>query len=110
MKMKAFISRELILKAMELLADRQIGQGVTFDIDGTNNRGFLKLEKGYTPDKQICMKTAVVQHGDDHLVQHFLHYAENMDEMRSWLLDESNADGIITSLTELSVRVDKGFD
>ena len=27
--MKAFISRELILKAMELLADRQIGQGVS---------------------------------------------------------------------------------
>ena len=108
--MKAFISRELILKAMEVLTDRSVGQGVTFDIDGTNNRGFLKLEKGYTPDKQICMKTAVVQNGDDHLVQHFLHYAENMDEMRSWLLDESNADEIITSLTELSARVDKGFD
>ena len=108
--MKAFISRELILKAMEVLADRRIGQGVTFDIDGTNHRGFLRLEKGYTPDRQICMKTAVVQSGDDHLVQHFLHYAANMDEMRCWLLDESNADGIITSLTELSARVDQGFD
>ena len=108
--MKAFISRELILKAMELLAGRSIGQGVTFDIDGTNNRGFLKLEKGYASDKQVCMKTAAVQNGDDHLVQHFLHYAANMDEMRSWLLDESNADEIIKSLTELSARVDKGFD
>ncbi len=108
--MKTFISRELIVRAMELLADRRIGQGVTFDIDGTGNRGFLELEEGYASDSQICMKTAVVQNGDDHLVQHFLHYAENMGKMRSWLLDESNADGIIRSLTELSARVDKGFD
>lgn len=108
--MKAFISRDLILEAMELLADQSIGQGLTFDIDGTNNRGFLKLEKGYTSDKQVCLKTATVRNGDDHLVQHFLHYAANMDEMRSWLLDESNADGIIKSLIALSARVDKGFD
>ena len=72
--------------------------------------GILRLQKGYKLGAQICFSTGVYAKGDDHLVQHFLHYTASMDEMRSWLLDESNADEIINSLTELSARVDKGFD
>ena len=109
--MKAAIRKELILKVMKALAERgAVGQGLAFDIGGTDNSGFLKLDRGYAADKQVCLGTAVVRNGDDHLVQHFFHYEANMDEMKKWLLDPRNADGIIGSLTELSDRVDKGFD
>ena len=108
-KMKAMIPKELVLKAMEVLAARSVGQSVTFSIDGTDHRGFLTLEEGYLSDKGVCLRTAVVQSGDDHLVQHFLHDAGSLSEMKDWLLDPSNADIIIESLQQLSARVAKGF-
>lgn len=63
-----------------------------------------------TSKARICLSTGAVSPGDDHLVQHFLHYAADMEEMGAWLRDESNADAIIDSLKQLSARVDKGFD
>ena len=108
--MKTMIPKELILKAMEILADRNVGQGVAFDLAGTDQCGFLKLEKGYGPGREICLKTAAVENGDDHLVQHFYHYAGSPDEMKRWLLDARNADGILESLQQLSDRVAQGFD
>ena len=102
--------RELVAFAMEKLAETDIGHQVCFDLPGGRNEGILRLQNGYKPGARICFSTGAVAKGDDHLVQHFLHYAADMDEMRSWLLDESNADEIIKSLTELSARVDKGFD
>lgn len=110
MKMKAMIPKELILKAMKVVSDQNVGQGISFDIAGTDHLGFLKLEKSYSPDRAICLKTAVVQNGDDHLVQHFFHYAENMEEMKNWLLEPCHVDEIIESLQQLSARVDQGFD
>ena len=102
--------RELVAFAMGKLAEADIGHQVYFDLPGDRNEGILRLQNSYKPGAQVCFTTGAVAKGDDHLVQHFLHYAANMEEMRSWLLDESNADEIIKSLTELSARVDKGFD
>ena len=108
--MKAVIPRVLILRAMEYVAERNIGQGISFDIRGTDNIGFLKLERGFAPDRQVCLKTAVVRNGDDHLVQHFYHDTADLEGMRAWLRDPDNAEGIMESLQQLSGRVDQGFD
>ena len=104
------ISRELILKVMGILADKDIGCSVQFPISGTDNFGLLRLEKGYTPDAQVYLTTGAAANGDDHLVQHFLHHTATLEEMSAWLRDAGNADGLIKSFTELSGRVDKGFD
>ena len=102
--------RELVVYSMARLAETDVMHQVSFSLINEQNDGILRLQKGYKPDAQICLSTGAVAKGDDHLVQHFLHYAANMDEMRNWLLDENNADEIIKSLTDLSARVDKGFD
>ena len=104
------ISRELILKVMGILADKDIGCSVRFPISGTGNFGLLRLEKGYTSDAQVYLTTGAVADGDDHLVQHFFHHTASMEEMSAWLRDAGNADGLIKSFTELSDRVDEGFD
>ncbi len=102
--------RELVVYSMARLAETDVMHQVSFSLLNEQNDGILRLQKGYKPDAQICFSTGAYAKGDDHLVQHFLHYAADMDEMHSWLLDESNADEIIKSLIELSARVDKGFD
>ena len=102
--------RELVVYSMARLAETDVMHQVSFSLINEQNDGILRLQKGYKPDAQICLSTGAVAKGDDHLVQHFLHCAANMGEMRNWLLDESNADEIIKSLTDLSARVDKGFD
>ena len=102
--------RKLVVYSMARLAETDVMHQISFSLLNERNDGILRLQKGYKPDAQICLSVGAVAKGDDHLVQHFLHYAANMDEMRSWLLDESSADEIIKSLTELSARVDKGFD
>ena len=102
--------RELVVYSMARLAETDVMHQVSFSLLTEQNDGILRLQKGYKPEAAVCFSTGAVAKGDDHLVQHFLHYTANMEEMRSWLLDESNADEIIRSLTELSARVDKGFD
>lgn len=102
--------RELVVYAMAKLAEMDVMHQVKFSLLNQRNDGILRLQKGHSPDAQICLTIIAVAKGDDHLVQHYLHYAVNMDEMRIWLLDESNADEIIKSLNELSDRVDQGFD
>ncbi len=104
------ILRVLVLYSMKHLAEEGIMHSIRFTLINEHHDGVLRLEKGYKPDARVCFTTGAVAKGDDHLVQHYLHFAANMDEMRSWLLDESNADGIIRSLIELSARVDQGFD
>ena len=104
------ISRELILKVMGILAEKDIRCGVRFPIAGTDNDGLLRLEKSYSPGAQVCLTTGAVARNDDHLVQHFLHHTATLDEMSAWLRDAENVDGIIKSLTQLSDRVDQGFD
>ena len=104
------ISRELVLKAMEILADQSIGQSVGFAVAGTNNRAMLRLEKGCSPESAVYLTTGAIARGDNHLVQHFYHHAASMDEMSVWLRDAGNADGIAESLAHLSDRVDQGFD
>ena len=110
MKMKANIPKELVLAAMDYLTDKQIGQGICFDIAETNHEAILRLEKGYTDDAQVYLTTGAVAKGDDHLVRHFLHSAPSMEKMKAWLQDHNNAEGIINSLQQLSGRVDEGFD
>jgi hypothetical protein len=102
--------RELVVYSMARLAETDVRHQVSFSLLNEQNDGILRLQRVRKPDAQICLSTGAYAKGDDHLVQHFLHYAADMDEMRSWLLDESNADEIIKGLTELSARVDKGFD
>ena len=75
------ISRELILKVMGILADKDIGCSVRFPISGTGNFGLRRLEKGYTSDAQVYLTTGAVADGDDHLVQHFFHHTASMEEM-----------------------------
>ena len=104
------ISRELILKVMGILADKDIGCSVRFPISGTGNFGLLRLEKGYRPDAQFYLTTGSVARDDDHLVRLFLHHTATMEEMSAWLRDAGNADGLIKSFTKLSDRVDEGFD
>ena len=104
------ISRELIVKVMGILADKNVGFSVQFPIAGTDNNGLLRLEKGYKPDAQVYLTTGAVANGDDHLIQHFFHHTATMEEMSTWLRDDGNADGLIRSFTELSDRVDEGFD
>ncbi len=108
--MTELISRKLILNVMRILADKDIGCSVRFQIAGTDNFGLLRLEKGYTPDTQVYLTTGAVANGDDHLVQHFLHHTATMEEMSRWLRETGNADVLIKSFTELSDRVDEGFD
>ena len=110
MKMKASIPKKLVLAAMDYLTDKQIGQGICFDIAGTNNEAILRLEKGYTANAQVYMTTGAVAKGDDHLVRHFFYSAPSMEEMKAWLQNPDNAEGIIDSLQQLSDRVDEGFD
>ena len=107
--MTELISRKIVLQAMELLADKKT-QWVEWDIKGTNNRAIMRLEKGYSSDEEVCLTTGSVARDDDHLVQHFLHHAADMEEISTWLCDTGNANGIIDSLTQLSNRVDEGFD
>ena len=108
--MKAGISKELVLKSMEILAEKHVGHSVLFGIGGTANDAVLRLEKGYRPDAQVYLTAGAVARGDDHLVQHFLHHAPSMEEMKTWLLDAENAAVIVDSLSQLSDRVDQGFD
>ena len=108
--MKASIPKELVLAAMNYLTDKQIGQGICFDIAGTNHEAILRLEKGYTADAQVYLTTGAVAKGDDHLVRHFLHSAPSIEAMKAWLQNLDNAKGIIDSLQQLSGRVDEGFD
>jgi len=108
--MKANIPKKLVLAAMEYLTDKPIGHGICFDIAGTDNEAILRLEKGYTADAQVYLTTGAVAKGDDHLVRHFFHSAPSMDEMKKWLQNPDNAEGIIDSLHQLSERVDQGFD
>jgi hypothetical protein len=109
MKMAEQEFRELVVYSMGVLAEQDVRHQVIFTLPGNQNDGILRLQKGYKPDEQICFSTGAVAKGDDHLVQHFLHYAANMKEMSVWLRDARNADGIIDSLKQLSSRVDKGF-
>lgn len=102
--------RELVVYAMARLAEMDIRDQVSFSLLNEQNDGILRLQRGYKPDAQVCFSVGAVAKGDDHLVQHFLHNAANMDEMRGWLRDESNADTVIRSLNQLSARVDRGFD
>lgn len=102
--------KELVIFSMEKLSETDVKHQVIFTLPGDRNDGILRLQSGYKPDEQICFSTGVVARGDDHLVQHFLHYAADMKEMSAWLRDAQNADGIIESLMQLSARVDKGFD
>ena len=108
--MKANIPKELVLAAMNYLTDKQIGQGICFDIAGTNHEAILRFEKGYTADAQVYLTTGAVAKGDDHLVRHFLHSAPSPEEMKAWLQNPDNAESIIDSLKQLSDRVDEGFD
>lgn len=108
--MKACISRETVLEIMKYLADKQVGDGIWFEIPKSNNNAILKIEKGYTAKAEAVFTTGVVARDDDHLVRHFLHFAPSLDELRNWLKNPDNADCIIVSLQELSDRVDKGFD
>ena len=64
------ISRELILKVMAILADRDAGHSVRFEIAGTRNYGILQLEKGNEPGKQVYLVTGAMARDDDHLVRH----------------------------------------
>ena len=108
--MKTTISREIILGVMKYLADKQVGDGIWFEIPQTNNNAILKIEKGYSADSRVCLTTGVVARDDDHLVRHFFHFAATIEDLRTWLQDPDNADGLIVSLQELSDRVDQGFD
>ena len=103
------ILKKLVFAAMNFLEDKAVGQGVRFDIPGTDNEGFLRLDRGYGP-APVVLITAAVPRGDDHVVQHFYHYAASFEEMRAWLRDVNNAEGILKSLKELSARASEGFD
>ena len=102
--------RELVVYSMGILAEQDVMHQVSFQLFDGHNDGLLRLQRGYKSNARICLSTGAVSSGDDHLVQHFLHYAADMEEMSAWLRDESNADAIIDSLKQLSARVDKGFD
>ena len=104
------ILKKLILASMDYLKDKAVGQGIRFDIPGTDNEGFLRLDKGYSPDTPVVLITAAAPKGDDHAVQHFYHYASNLEEMQAWLRNVNNAEGILASLKELSARASEGFD
>ena len=108
--MKASIEKALVQKAMAVLADMCIGQSVCFSIHGTDNDALLTLERGNSAQGAVCLRTGAVARGDDHLVQHYLHFAASMEDMKNWLLDTANIDEITQSLTELSERVSEGFD
>ena len=107
--MTELISKKYVLQSMELIADGKT-QWVQWDIGGTNNRAIIRLEKVYRPDAQFYLTTGSVARDDEHLVRHFLHHTADMEEMSAWLRDTGNADRIIDSLTQLSNRVDEGFD
>ena len=102
--------RELVVYSMGVLAEKDVMHQVSFQLLDGHNDGFLRLQRGYQPDAQICLSTGAVAPGDDHLVQHFIHYAANMEEMSAWLRDEGNVDTVIDSLEQLSARVDSGLD
>ena len=102
--------RKLVVYSMGVLAEQDVMHQVSFQLLDGHNDGLLLLQRGYKSNARICLSTGAVSPGDDHLVQHFLHYAADMEEMGAWLRDESNADAIIDSLKQLSARVDKGFD
>ncbi len=101
---------QFIHKAMALLAGMDPGQGVQFPFPGTDHIAMIRLEKGYAPERRVCLTTGAVARGDDHLVRHFLHETASMEEMKAWLSDPGNADKIEKSLRELSERVSEGFD
>jgi len=104
------IFREIVVYSMDKLSEANVGYQFSFDLPDGRNDGILRLQRGYKPEGKICFSTGAVAKGDDHLVQHFLHYAADMDEMRGWLQNAANADAVIKSLLELGARVDEGFD
>ncbi len=102
--------RKLVVCTMQWLAENGPRYRYSFDILETGNEGRLFLQKGHTKDAQLWLTVGAAARGDDHLVQHFYHSAASLEEMKQWLTDPSNADGIIESLWKLSDRVDEGFD
>ena len=95
--------RKLVVYSMGVLAEQDVMHQVSFQLLDGHNDGLLRLQRGYKSNARICLSTGAVSPGDDHLVQHFLHYAADMEEMGAWLRDESNADAIIDSLKQLRI-------
>ena len=100
----------LVPDAMKYLADKSIGGGVCFDIPNSGNVAFLRIMKGYSHPAQVCFKIDVAPQGSDKATGYFFHYADNLEELKQYLLDSRNVESVKKAILELNDAVMKRDD
>ena len=101
--------RQFTVKGMDHLAGKNMGDFVTFEIPGSENRAFFSIEKGYQKPGQAYFKLDVMREGTDLAVGYYLHRADSLDELRAYFLDPQNVEPVMKAVRELNEDVNDRF-
>ena len=100
----------LVPESMKYLADQKVGGGICFDIPGSGNVAFLRLQKGYQHPGQVYLKIDVAPEGSDKATGYFFYRAESPEQMREYLLDPGHAEDVKKAIRELNEAVNRRDD